>query len=211
MRTFAGRGCGPLGPDGPIPTAKQARSRADGPATPRSSPPPGGGCGLPVAARPILPASRPHHDRTTSGSNCQRTKLRLPIAVRPNHSEFGCGLRSTPATLRSCGPPPGGGCGLPVAARPILPASRPHHDRAISGTNCQRTKLRAAGRCATESFRIRGAACEGSARLQGAAGLRSGAATSVINCQRTKLRAADCCATESFRIRGAACEARQRR
>ena len=45
-------GCGPQIAPRMIPAAKPARSRADGPVTWRSSPPPGGGCGLPVAARP---------------------------------------------------------------------------------------------------------------------------------------------------------------
>ena len=46
--------CGPPIPAGSISLSRPARSRADGPATIRSSPPPGGGCGLPTSATSSL-------------------------------------------------------------------------------------------------------------------------------------------------------------
>ena len=51
-----------------------ARSRADGPATRRSSPPPGGGCGLPVAARPILTRDIPQR---TAAAGCRSLRDRV--------------------------------------------------------------------------------------------------------------------------------------
>ena len=49
-------------------TSGQSRSRADGLATIRSSPPPGGGCGLPVAARPSSTQST--SQRTVAKGGC---------------------------------------------------------------------------------------------------------------------------------------------
>ena len=88
-----------------------ARSRADGPATRRSSPPPGGGCGLPIAVRSNLQANIPA--KTGGGQGLLR-----PCGRKFNiqNSSFkitnsGRSLRRAPATAGSSGPSPGGGCG----------------------------------------------------------------------------------------------------
>ena len=74
-------GCGPLGLCKADFYPRQPSSRADGRATQRSSPPPGGGCGLPVAKRPILTQDTP---QTNSG--CGLPVLTDPICskTRPN-------------------------------------------------------------------------------------------------------------------------------
>ena len=79
------------------PNSRQARSRADGPATERSSPPPGGGCGL---LRPF-------------GRKC------IIQNWRDLSSIFGSQPAEVRTTIRSCGPPPPPGCGPPIPAGSI--------------------------------------------------------------------------------------------
>ena len=84
QRAFAGRSCGfseAANSAFKIQDYEFGLQPADGPATIRSSPPPGGGCGLPVAPRPIWTQDTP---QTKSG--CGILVLTDPICskTRPN-------------------------------------------------------------------------------------------------------------------------------
>ena len=96
------RSCGPPPPGGcgpPIAArllpCKKARSRADGPATIRSSPPPGGGCGLlrPCGRKFIIQDSEfKITDRAAACGGLARADLRTRAAgLRPPEAAARCG------------------------------------------------------------------------------------------------------------------------
>ncbi len=110
---------------------RRARSRADGPATWRSSPPPGGGCWLPVTARPNL---RAVISTTTSGCG-------LPIASQSSSSQ------NTSAII--------GGCELPTSPT-SNPAANGPNTIATSGRS-----LRRPARCGPAGRELRAFAAGG--------------------------------------------------
>ena len=142
-RAFAGRNSGPHGPDGPIllqgqPAAERTGLRHKGAALRQGA---AAGC-------------RSLCDRATSVTNCQRTKLRLPIAVRPNHSEFGSQPAKVPLDCKELRAFAAGGCGPPMPA-----ASKPSRSQLATGwtgLRCSGTalcagRLRPADACGIET------------------------------------------------------------